>query len=244
MTVIHEFPADLIHVDRCKFYIGRRHLATTNPWSAFSRVQGPLDERWIADITRTREAIADWARFEAFIDELDGSAGFFTIYDPALKFPRGKAAGGNPLNLDTDNVAFDDDSFFDDGTGFTEGAGFGSVALVAPAGSEFLRIKGLQVSEASSLLKNDRFTIMLPGQSYGYLHKVQGDTASDASGEATVKIRPRLRRPVRVDQIVQFNFARGVFQLKNEEQGRVERSAPLIGQSGFSLVEAHEVLSL
>lgn len=245
MTVIHHFPQALIDADACRFFIGRRHLGSTNPFTRHVRVEGPLDERWIAEVTFNTQSLAEADEYEGFLDRIDGKAGFFTFHDPKRPYPLGAAAGGNPFNGGVTHTAFDDGTTFDDGKRFIEGAGFGYVGAAGVAGSEWLTISGLVASQTVSLKTGDRFSVMIPGQAYGYLHKVVASAPSDANGDATVKIRPRLRRDVWIGQIVQFNYAKGVFQLQGDDDAHATSwRHPGLGASGFKLVEAPEVIEL
>ena len=244
MTVIYHFPAELVHCARATFRPGRRTLNSSNPWTAFDRVQGPVDERWIAEITRATEDKAEWKQFEGFMMRVNGMAGFFSFPDPSLPYPHGAAAGGNPENGGTVLAEFDDATTFDDGTKFEEGATFGTVAQAAPAGANYLKIGGLVASQAISLAAGDKFSIILPGQNHGFLHAVVADVPSNSAGEALPSIWPRLRRPVAVDNIIQLVRPRGVFRLVQDDSGAVERDIAGHGVSGLSIIEAPEVLTL
>lgn len=241
---IFSFPRTLNKGERGTFTLGRRHLTSTNPWTRAIRINGPVDERWIANITRPATAVEEWSSFESFLMLVDGLGGLFTFFDPIRKFPRGSAARANGVNDPVTFEQWDDSTNWDDGAQWEDGASTASIAAAAVRGTTALKLSGLRASQAISMAAGDHLTIRLPGQSYGYLHQVVQDVPSDASGNATVNLRPRLRRNVTVGDIVDLEYASAVFRLADDDQGAVERFAPSLGRSSFELIEAFEALEL
>lgn len=80
------------------------------------------------------------------------------------------------------------------------------VDVGSSAGSEHVQVKGLPINNAKALVTGDFLTFAGHTKTY----KIVETSASDASGKATVRIRPRLFADVSVNEVV----GEGVFTLR------------------------------
>lgn len=242
---IYEFPRELLQPEKNRFFIGRRHLLSAQPWTAYMRVQGPVDERWVTKFSVANYQPDEWSRLEALMNRMDGQAGFVTAFDPARIYPRGSATGPTPRTLGFPaGQPFSDGSYFSDGSGFVDVSPHIYVAAASHKGSDLVCVSGLKPNSAVAMAENDLLCITAGGLQWGYLHSVVADAASDSTGFAVLRIRPRLRRAVVAGDLVRIHHPTGVFSLSSEEDTQVERSYPLLGSFGCTLIEAPEVIEV
>lgn len=239
---IWNWPADWTKQVSGTCRLVRRSLTSTQPFSAFSRVDGPIDERWMLEFTMPTLGESDWKGIEGWLSRLDGLAGGIRISDPYCKYPRGAGTGANPANGGTQSTyAFDDSTTWSDGTTWFDSAPTIAVAAAAVKGAEYIHVSGLQASQTSAFKWGDKMEIGSLSDGRGLLYQVVNENvASDSSGEALVKIRPRLRAAVAAaDKITIYNPT-SVFRLVSEDAAIVSRSLPALGSFGISLVEIPE----
>ncbi len=237
--VVIEIPDDMLSGTNFAFYLSRRSLTSKSGFSAHVRASGPIDERWLAEITLpARKAREDSDRFDAIFDRAGGMSGVLSAFSTVHAIPRGTATG-----LGGAGVPFSDDATFSDGSLFASGISQSTVGAAGARGSEFVTISGLLASQSVGFAIGDMFAIAQGSANYGFLHKAITNAPTDASGVATVQIRPRLREAVAVGQVVHFHKARGVFRVAEDNAHFVSRGPGGIGQARISLVELPEALT-
>jgi len=241
MAIIWDLPREFAYMAEGTCNLQRRSLMSSNPFNAYRRVVGPIDERWVINMTMPTLNDDDWRSFEGFLSLLDGMANYVRMPDPACKYPFGEATGSNPNNDPTGAgkslYAFSDATTWDDGTKWYDSSPSIAIKVAAVKGSETIHVSGLKVSQTTALKRNDKMEI--GGLLYQVVSKI---VPSDASGEALLTIRPRLRAAVAVDQKVIIYYPTSVFQLISENEGVVEREAPHFGQVGWTLIEVPEAV--
>ncbi len=247
MLAVYEIPADLLSATDITFRIGRRHITSPQPFTAHLRASGPVDERWIAEMTlrtKDREALD---RFQAIFDLGDGLSGFFSAFDCVHAYPAGTATGlQDPYAGPTTGERFSDGTTFSDGTEFESGIAFGTIGAAAARGAEYVHLSGLLASQPAGFKVADQFSIIAGGgvsTDYGFLHHVVTNSGTNSAGSATVRIRPRLRQAVVAGQAVQFLRPRGVFRLAEDGAVAFSRGPGGLAQPTLSLVEVPEVLT-
>jgi hypothetical protein len=173
------------------FSSSRFNLVTVNTVAAasqfvpFSRVDGPSAEFWQAELSFKPRRGEDIDDLIQFIMKLKGGKVLARIYDPY-------------------RVARD---------GLTQPRGAGgsgpvvNIAADAAEGAETITLKNLRPSEAVALKAVDHLGI---GEN---LHAVLNSNGSDANGEATVTIRPVLRKGVAEDDPVNLLKPTALFRL-------------------------------
>lgn len=240
MPTVVEIPADLLAAIDTTFQLGRRHIFSPQAYTAHVRVSGPTDERWVAQMTlpqKDREALD---RLMTTFDLGDGAAGYYSAFDIAHTFPRGTATG---LVYDGDGAKFSDGATFSDGSEFASGITQSTLGAAALKGAEYVTITGLLASQTVGFAVGDHFAIAQGSENYGFLHHVVANAATDSNGDATVRIRPRLRQAVGAGQVVHFLRPRGVFRLSDEAAVSVSRGGGGLGQARLSLIEIPEALT-
>lgn len=225
-----------------KCQLVRRSLVSTQPFSAYARVDGPIDERWMLDFVMPTLSQDEWKGIEGWLARLDGMAGGIRISDPYSKYVRGAGTGANPVNGGTQSTyAFDDSTTWSDGTTWYDAAPTIAVASAAAKGAEYVHVSGLAVSEASAFKWGDKIEIGNFSDGRGLLYEVVNENVpSDSSGEALIKIRPRLRAAVAAADKIIIDLPTSVFRLMNEDAAAVTRSLMNVGGFGISLIEVPE----
>lgn len=239
MATVLEFPSSLVGVAKSKFSLQRRALASSSPLTAYKRVQGPIDERWVVSVDFPPMAEATWRALDAFISRLDGEAGFVAFFDHGRPLPQGAAAGYDP---DGTPATFSDAATFSDGSGFQSGATTAQLKDAAVAGSEWITLQGLTASQTSALKAGDMLAITVDGADHGFLHQVVIDSPSNASGEATVTIRPRVRQAAPAMTRVMLEKPRGVFMQPKDDAFSLDVSNDGFGRGSLMLIEAFEAI--
>lgn len=222
MVTVTEIPHDLCIAAQVTFGIGNRHVLSSNPWSRHVRASGPIDERWLADITLPVKEREDLDRWESVFDQGDGLAGFYSAFDVVHRIPSGTATGLTR----------------DGGTGLA----WCTVGAAGARGDRYVSLAGLLTSQATGFKQGDHICITQDGENYGFLHKIIANAATDSAGAATVMIKPRLRENVVAGQMVKLENPRGVFRLADEDVPFVSREPGGFGQPAVRLVEVPEAL--
>ena len=237
--IITEIPTRLLKMVSGVGYIQRTALKSPNPFSAYVRQDQLTDERWRIEFELPTLERDDADLFDSVFDAGDGVAGFYSAFIPGKRTMKGTIAAQFGIGTQT----FDDLTLFDDGTGFTDGSATGAITVTGARGSEFITIGNLDPSITNGFRIGDMVSISQNAEPYGFLHRILGDASSNAIGEATLRIRPRLREAVSVGQKVSLIEARGVFQLMPDAQAVINRRYGHFGEGGsLSLIEVPEVL--
>lgn len=222
MPFITPIPADLCSAVSSSWWVGNRHVMSSNPWTRHMRASGPTDERWQVDVTLPLKRREDLDRWETVFDQGDGLAGFYSAFDAVHRIPFGTA------------------------TGLTRAGGTGlawcEVGAAGVRGARYVTLTGLIASQSLGLAQGDLISIAQDGEDYGFLHKIIANAATDGTGGVTVMIKPRLRENVVVGQMVKLENPRGVFRLIDEDVPVVSREAGGFGQPSVRLVEIPEAL--
>lgn len=224
-----------------KFRLVYKTQSFTSPVTGFRR-SVPLDTRWQVEMNRNKEDHKYWAELESFIDEIQSTSGFFTMWDLAYERPRGIATG-----VGKGGANFDDGSMFEDGTRFDDKKYRGRIYEAAKEGLDSIIITDLMGDVKPVLYKNDQFSILHGRSRIPTLYKCLSNARSDGTsgmrdGKARVKIAPALRYPVAPNDRVVFFRPRGMFQLVGPVVNT--RSIPLQGQARIDAVEAPELIWL
>lgn len=178
-----------------------------SPFTFAQQVYRHQGQGWEADITLPAMKRADAEQWLSFLLRLRGQYGTFLLGDPNGATPRGSAAT-TP------------------GTPVVNGA--------SQTGDE-LDIDGLPVSVSGYLLAGDY--IQLGTGSTATLHKVLEDVDSNASGEATLNLFPKVRTAPADNAAVTVSDAKGNFRLNGNETAWDIDTATIYGIT-FGAVEA------
>jgi len=209
MTV-HAWPADL-GPSSISFFLEANTRVSTSPLSRITQVLSSPGARWVCRMEHARRSPEWSARLDAFLAQLDGAAARVALFDFRRPLPRGTAGTPGATTLFTDGFGFTD------GTGFTEYASEPELALAAATNDETIYTTGWAVSE----------TVLRAGDYIGLagrLHMVLADVASDSGGNATLRLRPRLRGPASIGARVTFVRPTALFRLA--ENGVDNRTEP------------------
>jgi len=180
---------------------------SVSPFTGSQQVFRHQGQSWEADITLPPMKRDDAEAWNAFLLRLRGQYGTFLLGDPNGATPRGSAST-TP------------------GTPVVNGAG--------QTGDE-LNIDGLPVSATGYLKAGDY--IQLGSGATATLHKVLEDVDSNASGEATLNLWPRVRSAPSDGATVTVSNAKGTFRLASNESSWSVDQASIYGIT-FGAVEA------
>lgn len=240
MTVsIYEFPSDWY-----QYVVSRRFRAmpasqvSPRPWSGGRNVSGPHAKWWTATITFA--PLQDPLRqdVEAFFSRLDGQAQVLRMADPSRLY-----AWRNRLNGDG---TFSDGATFSDGSSFTINDLPAEVIVTAAAarGAHSISLGGFDVSSVNMLRRGDLLQIKPSGVAgtIPHLYEVMVGGDTDASGEISVEISPRLRAGIAVNDTVNLDTPATLFRLTDDTQGEMQVDGAGIGSLGFTAVEALDLV--
>lgn len=180
---------------------------SVSPFTGSQQVFRHQGQSWEADITLPKMKREDAEAWTAWLLRLRGQYGTFLLGDPTAVVPRG-SAGSTP------------------GTPVVNGAG--------QIGDE-LNIDGLPASATGYLKAGDY--IQLGSGATATLHKVLEDVDSNASGEATLNLWPRVRTAPADNATVTVSNAKGNFRLAANDTGWDINEAGIYGIT-FGAVEA------
>ena len=180
---------------------------SVSPFTGTQQVYRHQGQAWEADITLPPMKRAEAEEWNSFLLRLRGQYGTFLMGDPNAATPRGSAS----------SVA---------GTPLVNGAD--------QIGDE-LNIDGLPVSATGYLKAGDYIQIGTGASST--LHKVLEDVDSNASGQATLNLWPRIRTAPTNNASVTVSNAKGLFRLAANESGWDINEASIYGVT-FGVVEA------
>jgi hypothetical protein len=188
--------------------IARNAVAVAaSPFTFAQQVYRHQGQGWEADITLPAMKRADAEEWISFLLRLRGQYGTFLLGDPNGATPRGSASSVP-------------------GTPVVNGA--------SQTGDE-LNIDGLPVSVSGYLLAGDY--IQLGSGATATLHKVLENVDSNASGEATLNLFPKVRTAPADNAAVTVTDAKGNFRLNANETAWDIDTATIYGVT-FGAVEA------
>jgi len=220
---VYAWPADIAPSSQ-SFYLEANSAVSISPLSRVVQVQSRPGTRWMCRMEFVRRDNRKAARIDAFLAQLDGAAARVALFDFRRPLPRGTAGTPGATTLFTDGFGFTD------GTGFTEYASEPELALAAATNDETIYTTGWAVSE----------TVLLAGDYIGLagrLHMVLEDVRSDGSGDATLRLRPRLRGPASIGARVTFVRPTALFRLAENGIDNRAEAGPLSSYS-LTFVEA------
>lgn len=160
---------------------------STSPFNFKQQVYRHQGQRWEADITLPPMKRADAEQWAAFLLRLRGAYGTFLLNDPQSQTARGSAS----------TTA---------GTPVVNGA--------SQTGDE-INIDGLPASATGYLLAGDY--VQFGTGAARTLHKVLENVDSNADGEATLNLWPKIRTAPSDGSSVIVDNARGIFRLSSNE---------------------------
>jgi len=236
-TPIYEFPRGWYQFSSRKYPLQSvSQVSPSMPLLGIKRVARGAAQIWTCEFTMTQQQDPDRQQIEAFFHRLDGQAGLLRMGDPSrLDFWYNRSLIGT-------RRTFTDGTSFTDGTGFADGLmpPTAYVAAVASKGDSFIEFGGLLASTAQALTRGDVFEIAPNGirALFPHFYEIMHGNDTDANGCAGVEIRPRLRQGIAVGDQVIFSYACSVFRMIDDSQAVIEVTPPVVGNLGFSLVEA------
>ena len=180
---------------------------SASPFTGTQQVYRHQGQGWEADITLPPMKRENAEAWASWLLRLRGQYGTFLLGDPNASNPRGTANS-------------------DPGTPLVNGA--------SQTGDE-LDVDGLPVSETGYLKAGDY--IQLGSGSTATLHKVLEDVDTDASGEATLNLWPRVRTAPADNAAIVVKNAKGNFRLATNESGWDINEAGIYGIT-FGAIEA------
>lgn len=232
---VFPFPPEALVAENARCYLRRTDLSAKGPLRTGPFNFGGIDERWVIEISTGRMNEERWQPLEALVHQMDGNIGYVRAWDPARVLPRGRAAGIYQGQTVGGGQAFSDGQFFTDGTGFVDGGTVAKAGADTLRGSTDLLLQGLIPSRDDAFLVGDKLEVG------GLLYMIVNQVRSNVSGEGLAQIRPRLRKPIKSGDTVNFFRPSSVFRLRTSSQGIVDRSRPKLGQFSVELIEIPEV---
>lgn len=166
--------------------------------------------RWLLSLRLAPLSPATRAReMMAFLSRLDGGVGLVRIGDPLRCI--GLGAGQQADGPET----WSDGTLFDDATGWSStGISMGRIAAAAERGDEFITVDRLP--SAIEVLKPGDMLSVRRADGWEFLHEACDLTMSDASGTASIRIRPRVQAVLAFGASVVFDNPRGVFRVTSD----------------------------
>jgi hypothetical protein len=184
------YPAIMPRTDRIKsLRLGRRVAVGANksPFTYQRQVFQWPGDQWFGELSLVPLAPCDAGPFHAFFTSLDGPVGTFLLGDPLRQIPLGTAAGLP-------------------GTPVVNGAG---------QVGETLNIRGLPASRPNYLLAGDYVQLGTGITTRLYLNLQT--VASDASGQASLTLRPRVKVAPADGATVTVRGTRGIWTLVDSD---------------------------
>jgi hypothetical protein len=241
-TPVYEWPREwYVYVVTQKYRVRSMSQVANRPWTGGRNVKGPHAQAWLAEVTLAPVQDPDRQDIDAFLGRLAGQSGLMRFADASRLAPWYDR-----------HAALQADGVFSDGKGFSDGTGFATgylppevyVSTAAARGSNSIVLGGFPVSTASVIRRGDLFQVKPSGvaDSVPSLYESMFSCSSDASGRVGIEISPRLRTAVAVGDPVSLRYASTVFRLLDDTQGEMQMTGAGIGNAGFSLVEALDMV--
>jgi len=235
-----------LEVRERSFRLRPHNLTSRGLFSQAISPYGPVDQRWVAELTYPPQEEADWRYWDGFLAGRDGMTGKLRAYDPARRQPRYNSV----VTTTTEN--WDDATTWDDGTGWESGTlpPYVSAGEAAQRGETDLLLQFPGPSNDSPpvsgyeslsavLRSGDLFEIRPNGvpADYGHLYVVTGTGNTDASGQTRVTFRPGLRAGVATGDMVVLTDPMTVFRLASDDVGDMTVDTAQHAALGLSLIE-------
>ncbi len=241
MTAVHDFPREWYGFSKVTFRLLSRSQTANRPWLAGKSVYGPHAQLWVADLTMIQQEDPQRQKIAAWFTRLDGQAGLLRISDPSRLRP------WHDRNVAVTRETFSDGSVFSDSTGFEDDTLPPDLYVVEAAsrGDNYLVLGGLPASTTDCFLRGDLMQVKPNGIAgpVPHLYEMMVGGSSDAAGQIGVEIRPRLRTDIAAGDQVSLRYPSTVFRLSDDSQGAMEMTPPVVGNVGFSLIEALDQVS-
>ncbi len=235
-TPVYEFPWEWYTFSRAKYRLQSRSQVASRPWLGGRSVYGPHAQLWVTELTMSQQEDPTRQEIAAFFGRLDGQAGLIRISDPTRLRP------WYDRDVTPTRETFTDATVFTDATGFESGYLPPDVYVLTAAdqGDNTIVLGGFPASTAGVLTRGDLLQVKpngIPGNCPN-LYEVMVGAASNSDGEIGVEIRPRLRMGIAAGDQVSLRYPSTVFRLIDDDQGSIEMTPPVVGNLGFSLIEA------
>lgn len=237
MTVaVYDFPSEWYSFSRVIYRLRAASQSSNRPWTGGSNIHGPHVQFWVAQLTMSPQEDPIRQEIDAFFARIEGRAGLLRIADASRLRP------WYDRNIVATVEAFSDGTRFTDSTGFASGYLPPSlyVSAAADKGDNYLVLAGLPASTSQVMRRGDLLQVNPDGEatSCPNLYQVVQGGSSDAAGKIGVEVRPRLRMDFAPGDPVQLRYAGSVFRLIDDDQAAIEITPPVVGNLGFSLMEA------
>jgi hypothetical protein len=239
---VYDWPRDWYqYIVTQKFNLRSLNQAAGVGWGGAGQAISSLaTQLWLSDVTMAPMQDPILQDMDAFFARLRGRSGVMRIGNalrPAPWHDRSLVAGT---------------SLWDDGSTFTDGSGFTSgllppevyVQTAAAQGASYIVLGGFPVSLSRALHRGDLLQIKpngIPG-TVPHLYKTMWTADSNSSGQIGVAIEPRLRVGIAAGDVVGLRYATTLFRLADDTQGEIEITGGGMGNFGFSLVEALDLV--
>ncbi len=236
MSTVYEFPREWMTFSRSVFRLVSRSQSAQRPWIGGKSIRGPHAQAWVCQVTMTQQEDPLRQKIAAFFSRLDGQAGLLRMTDVTQQEP------WYDRNLAATTETYSDGTRFSDGTGYVSNHLPPNLYVVEAAnrGDNFVVLGGLPASTADVFIRGDRFEHKPNGIADGVprLYEMMVGGSSDSSGQIGVEIRPRLRTGIAAGDQISLRWPSSVFRLVDDDQAAMEITPPVVGNTGFSLVEA------
>lgn len=241
MTVL-EFPRDFYDkVIGQKFTLRSMSQAAALPWSgAGASISGPHTQLWLSEVTMAPMRDPDLQDMDALLTSLKGRSNVLRMSN-ALRL-----APWYDRNITPTVSTWSDGSLFTEGTGFANGYLPPDVYVHSAAvrGANYIVLGGFPASTSAVIRRGDLLQIKPNGiaGTVPHLYKAAHSNSSDASGLVGIEISPRLRAGIAAGDQVGLRYPSTLFRLIDDGQGDIEVADGGIGNFGFSLVEALDLV--
>ena len=247
---IQTFPAEWY-----QFVVGQKfnsrsvNQAAGRPWGGAGAAisSRPHTQLWVNEVTMA--PLADHMAPEigpvlqdvgAFIQRAKGRAGLIRMSWGTRLMPWHDRA------LVASRVGFSDGSSFSDGSLFINGMLPPAVHVEESAnrGRDYLVLGGFPASTPNVLRRGDLLEIKPGGVAapFPHLYAAMFGGDSDSQGRIGIEINIPLRQGVNANDTMSLRNASTLFRLTGDEQGDVEGTGGGMGNVGFSLIEALDLV--
>ncbi len=242
MTVIvYDWPVEWYDKITTQTYAPRSITqAASRARSGAQRISGPDAQFYVSRVTLAPMRDPERQDVGAFLARLKGRSGAMRLADSS------KLAPWYDRSITPTRSNWSDGSTFTDGTGFVTGylPPEVFVATAAARGANYIVLGGFPASTANVIRRGDPIQVKPNGDPGIFPHPYEAmfTCSSDASGLVGIEINPRLRQGVGVGDSVGLRYAASVFRLESDNEGETETADGGIGNIGFSLVEALDLV--
>lgn len=239
---IFDFPIDWYdEIVTQKFTLRSITQAGARPFGGSSpSITDTQTQIWLCDVTMAPQRDPVLQDMDAFFTRLRGRY-------RGLRISNGmRLAPWYDRNLSPTTSTFSDGSTFTDGSGFANGFLPPNVFVDTSAdrGANYLILGGFPPLIENVIRRGDLLQIKPNGIASGFphLYKAMFSGSSDANGRLGIEIESRLRAGVASGDQVGLRYASTIFRLATDDQADIEGSGGQIGNFGFSLIEALDLV--